>query len=164
MRLLSRMCGGKAFARIRMQDARFRDPPIEQFSHAHPGQSVPLAATDQSSPPQQGQPEPEHMEALKVPRYRVIVEVSLHDRPQPLPGLLDRVMRTIPELLLDFVKLGPDPLTHRFALHHEGAIPFPPADMREAEKVERFGLAFSSSFPVAFSVQPELQQARFIWV
>jgi len=66
MRLLSRMCGGKAFARIRMQDARFRDPPIEQFSHAHPGQSVPLAATDQSSPPQQGQPEPEHMEALKV--------------------------------------------------------------------------------------------------
>jgi len=36
--------------------------------------------------------------------------------------------------------------------------------VREAQKVERLGLAFSSTFPVLFSKPAELDPARFIWM
>ena len=147
-----------------MQDARFRKPALDQFPHARPVQAVPLTATDQCSPPQQSQPKPEHIQAIEIARYRVIVEVTLHDRLQPLPSLLNGIMRTVEELQLDFLKLGSHPFTDRLALDHEVAIPFLPADMREAEKVKRFGLTFSSSVSVAFGKLPELNPARLVWV
>jgi hypothetical protein len=36
--------------------------------------------------------------------------------------------------------------------------------VREAQKVERLGLAFSSTFPVLFGESIELDPARFIWM
>jgi hypothetical protein len=36
--------------------------------------------------------------------------------------------------------------------------------VREAQKVERLGLAFSSTFPVLFGESTELDPARFIWI
>ena len=50
-------------------------------------QPVALAATPQLRAPQPSHPFPEQPEAVEVSRYRVIVEVALHDRPEPLARL-----------------------------------------------------------------------------
>jgi hypothetical protein len=104
------------------------------------------------------------MQAVEVAWYRVIVEVTLHDRLEPLSGLLNGIMRTVEELLLDFRKPGSHPLADRLSLHDKVPVPFLPADVREAEKVERLGFAFSSLFPVAFGKLPELNPARLVGV
>jgi len=41
-------------------------------------------------------------------------------------------------------------------------LPVCPADVCETQKVERFGLAFPSSFPWQFGIPPELDPARFV--
>ena len=104
------------------------------------------------------------MQTVEIPSDRVVVAVALHDRPQPRPGERNLVVRTIEELLLDVQQLRPHPLADRFALDHEMAVPFLPADVREAEKVERLRLAFSSLGPVVFGKPPELNPARFVRV
>jgi hypothetical protein len=109
-------------------------------------------------------PESEYAETIRVGRYRVVVEVALHDRSEPLSGCRRRVMHTSLELLLDFFKLGPHPFADRLALHHKVPVPVLPADMRESQKIERCGFTFSSLYPVQLGKSPELNPARFIWV
>jgi hypothetical protein len=94
----------------------------------------------------------------------VIVEVALHDRFEPLPGYGHRFVHSLPELLFNFCQLPPQALAYRVALHREVPVPVFPADMRESQKVERFGFPFSSLFPVSFGKSPELNPARFVWM
>src|ERR1041385_4839201 len=94
-------------------------------------------------------PEPNHSiaecgQTVGVSGYRVVVEVALDDRPEPLAGLRYRFMHPSTELLLDFQQLGPHPLADRFALHSVTPVPVLPADVRESQKIERLGLPFSS--------------------
>ena len=44
------------------------------------------------------------MQTIEIARYRVVVEVTLHNRLEPLSGLLNRIMRAVQELLLDFLR------------------------------------------------------------
>jgi hypothetical protein len=61
----------------------------------------------------------------------MIVEVALHDRPEPLTGLRHRVMPALSELLLEFPQLPSQPLADRFALHGKLPPPVLPADVRD---------------------------------
>ena len=92
----------------------------------------------------------------------MVVEVALHDRPEPLARVRHRIMPTPLELLLQFPQLSPQTLADRFALHGKLPPPVLPADRREAQKVERLRLTFSSPFPVEFGKRPELDPARFV--
>ena len=47
---------------------------------------APLAATEQNLPPQPGHPIAEYAERIGLATYRVIVELALHDRLEPLSG------------------------------------------------------------------------------
>src|SRR5208283_1228380 len=127
-----------------------------------PGPAVALTAMPQLRVPQAGQPNPKGKQAVEVPRYRVVVEVALHDRLEPLLGFRHRVMPASLELLLDLAQLGPQTLGDGPALHGKVPLPVLPAHMREPQKVERFRLPFSSPFPVRFGIPPELDPARFI--
>jgi hypothetical protein len=49
-------------------------------------------------------------------------------------------------------------------LYREVPVPVLPADMREAQKVERFRLPFSSPFPVSLGTSSEVDPARFVWM
>ena len=158
------MSSVKANTRVRMQDTRFREPTLGQLPHSHPVQAMSLTATQQSLPPQQSHPKAEYVQTVEIARDRVVVEVALHDRFEPFAGLHNWIMRAVQELPLDFLKLGSHPLADRLALHHKVPIPLLSADVREAEKVERLGLAFSSSFPVALGKLSELNPARLVWV
>jgi hypothetical protein len=94
----------------------------------------------------------------------VIVEVALHDRFEPLPGFRDWFVHALSELLLDICQLAPQALADRVTLHREVPVPVLPAYMRESQKIERFGLSFSSLCPVLFGKSPELNPARFVWM
>jgi hypothetical protein len=49
-------------------------------------------------------------------------------------------------------------------LYREVPVPVLPADMREAQKVERFRLPFSSPFPASLGTSSEVDPARFVWM
>ena len=59
-----------------------------------------LAPATQSAPPQCQQSLSEHLKAVEVSRYRIVVEVSLHDRSEPLPRFSYGIMHASMKLLL----------------------------------------------------------------
>jgi hypothetical protein len=73
-------------------------------------------------------------------------------------------MHALPELLLNLCQLPSQALAYRVALYRKFPVPVLPADVRESQKIERFGLLFSSPFPVSLGKSPELDPARFVWV
>ena len=86
------MNGVEAHIRMRMQDLRTGDPPINQTQEPLPSQTATLAP-----PPKRALPTPDDLstkavETIHVPGHCVIVEVALHDRLQPPPGLRHRLM------------------------------------------------------------------------
>jgi hypothetical protein len=101
---------------------------------------------------------------MEVSWYRIVVEVALHHRFEPLASLGHGVVHTLAELLLNLPQLGPHALADRRAPHRESPYPVLPADVREAQEIECVGLAFSSTFPILFSKPAELDPARFIWM
>jgi hypothetical protein len=94
----------------------------------------------------------------------VVIEIALHNRPEPFAGLHNRIMCAVEELLFYLSQLGSHPLTDRLALHHKTPIPFLPADMREAQEIERVWLSSSLLSPVVLGIEAELNPARFVWV
>src|SRR5262249_48601500 len=91
------------------------DPSLPQFSHSRPVEITSLPATYQNMSPQPSYPPAEYAEAISVTRYRVIVEVALHDRFEPLTGFRHRFMHPLTKLLLDFCQLPPHALADRMA-------------------------------------------------
>ena len=100
IRFLSRMTGGNAICGIRMEYARLREPAVSQSESTGPGDRAFLAAAAKCSPPLPDEPSPEYAETVEVPRYRMVVEVSLHNRLEPLAGLAYGIVHTRTELLL----------------------------------------------------------------
>ena len=145
-----------------MEHARLRKPTLSQGEDTLPGERALLASAAKCLPPMPNHSFPEYAETVEVPRYRIVVEVALHDRFEPLAGLAHRIVHTLTELLLNLPQLRPHAFADRLAPHREPPYPILPADMRESQEVERLGLAFPSSFPVLFGIPPELNPTRFV--
>src|SRR6266513_3076773 len=103
IRLPPRVCDGKAIARPRMEDNRFRKPGIHQLRHPFPRHPILLAATPQRAPPEVGHMMPEHIQCLTVGRHCVIVEVAADNPPQPFSLIGDRLVHSPSHLLLDLL-------------------------------------------------------------
>jgi hypothetical protein len=88
-----------------MEYARVRKPALSQGENTLPGDRAFLAAAAKCMPPMPKHPVPEYAETVEVSRYRVIVEVALHDRLEPLAGLTHGIMHTLTELLLNLPQL-----------------------------------------------------------
>src|SRR5436305_10124217 len=101
IRLPPRVCDGKAIARPRMEDNRFRKPGIHQLRHPFPRHPILLAATPQRAPPEVGHMMPEHIQCLTVGRHCVIVEVAADNPPQPFSLIGARLLHSPSHLLLD---------------------------------------------------------------
>jgi hypothetical protein len=106
----------------------------------------------------------ERVETAGVSRYRVVVEVALHDRFEPCPCLRHGIVHALAELQLNLLQFGPYALADRRTPH--GVRPFPvlPANVRKAQKIERLKLSFSSLLPVSFGKPPKLDPARLVRV
>ena len=95
------MCGVKANSGIWMENTRLREPAVRQSLHSHPGQMMLLAPMDQHAPPEPNRPVAKCEQAVRVSRYRVVVEVALHHRLEPLSGLLRGIVHSLSELMLN---------------------------------------------------------------
>src|SRR5918993_4181970 len=83
---------------------------------------------------------------------------------QPLALFGDRQMPAALQLVVDLVKLGPHPFLDRDAPQPELSAPALPADVREAQEIERFGLAEPTLRPVLAGEPPELDEACLVGV
>ena len=92
-----------------------------------------LAPATQSAPPQCQQSLSEHRKTVEVSWYRIVVEVTLHDRSEPLSRLSYRIMHASMKLLLKLPQFAPHALADRFASHGEAPQFILPANMREAQ-------------------------------
>ena len=107
-------------------------------------------------PPKRAVPAPNHLspeavQTIHVAGHRVVVEVALHHRLQPLPELrrLAACQRRRSSSFSS-LKLGRESLADRLALDDEPAgLPGRPAHVREPQEVERLRLALASLLPVA---------------
>src|ERR1700674_4109408 len=113
------MTGGKAICGIRMEYSRGREPSVSQSESTCPGERAFLAAAAKCSPPLPDEPLPEYAETVEVPRYRIVVEVSLHNRLEPLAGLAYRIVHPLAELLLDVPQLRHHAFADRLAPHRK---------------------------------------------
>ena len=123
-----------------------------------------LAPTTDSMPPVHKQPMPEHAKASRVTGHRVVVEVALHDRFEPLAGLGQGIVHSLAELRLDASKLGPHASADRLAPNCKPSKAVPPTDVGKAQELERLRFPFSPTFPVLFGKSAEFDPARLIRV
>jgi len=147
-----------------MEHARLGKPADRQELRAGLREPVLRAAADKSPPPRSSHPFPKDPQMIEISRCRVEVEVALHDRLEPLARLRHRVLHAQAKLPLDLLQFRPHTLATRLALYGEVPLPSHPADVREAQEVERLGLAFPSSFLALFGMPPELDPARLVEV
>ena len=102
-----------------MEHARLRKPSVSQGKGTLPGDRAFLAAAAKCVPPLPNRSFPEYAETVEVPRYRIVVEVALHDRFEPLSGLAHGIMHSLTELLLNLPQLRPHAFADRLAPHCE---------------------------------------------
>src|SRR3989442_3895232 len=113
------MTGGKASIRKGMERSRLRNPSLSQNEDARPGDPVFVTPTANGTPPVCKHPIPKHTQTREVSRYRVVVEVTLYDRLEPLSGLRHGIVHALAELLLNPSQLGSHPPAAHGAPHHE---------------------------------------------
>src|SRR5580692_6729922 len=152
-----------AAQRKRMIYAHRRKPAIDQAPHPIPGYAAVLAATRQRPMPEPAYLESERLQRLAVHGHSVVADVSTYHRPQPFACVLDGSVHSQSQLGFHRIQLRLLPLTNRLPYHREVTVaPLLPADMREAEEVERLRLPFSAPLPVSRRVRSELQKPRFV--
>ena len=140
-----------------MQDTRGGNPAVNQCPESPPVHASLLTAQAQLSPPESDDPPPECAQGTHSPWHRMVVEVALHDRPQPLARGRDGLMAALPQLLIQRFQLRYHALTRGLTADGKVAgLLVPLTDMREAQKVERFRLAFAPLLSVRDGVWPKL--------
>src|SRR5579875_2857619 len=151
--------------RIRMKNLHMGNPAGDQVPKPLPSHAALL-----TPPPKRAVPVPNHLgskafQTVHVAGNSMVVEVALNDPPQPPPDLGHWHVPAPMKLLFHFVQLCGESLLDRPALDGEPAgLPGLPADMREAQEVERFRLALAPLLPVFGCVAPEFDQARLVRV
>src|ERR1700692_739984 len=102
-----------------MERSRLRNPSLSQLEDACPRDPAFLAPATNSSPPERQHPIPKHPQVREASWYRVVVEVALHDRLEPLSGLGHGIVHALAELLLNLSQCSSHTLADRGAPHHE---------------------------------------------
>ena len=85
------MDGVKAYSGIRMENMRLGNPAIRQLLHFRP-LVMSLASEDQDASPEPSHPIAKNRQAVDISWYRMVVEVTLHDRAEPCAGLRHGIM------------------------------------------------------------------------
>ena len=93
-----------------MQDARVRDPPIEEGNEAFPPHISALAAAYQDVMPQSVNALSEEAQLVDVPGNGVVLVIPSDDLPEPCTDLAGAIMLPAAELRLDGFKLRNHPL------------------------------------------------------
>src|SRR5487761_1623974 len=156
--------GGKAHAWVGMHDAGRGQPPIGDPAEALPGHPTALASAPQRLPPV-----PSHLIAKGRHRvdaawHRVVGEMSSHHACQPSPLLGDGPVPASPKLGFHLLQLRPQPPFDGDAPEPESPVPRLPADVGEAQEIERLRLCKAPLSPVRRRKAAELDKAGLVRV
>ena len=149
--------------RIRVQNARWWDPPVEDWSERLPLLPRALTATNQNGMPQSIDASLEEAQLIDVAGHRVVLVVAVDNLPKPYADLTRTMVLPVLKLCLDNADLRNHPLLRRNAPDiKSSAARKVPTKMREPQ--EREGLGFSLATPLSISdgEPPELDQPRLI--
>ena len=136
---------------------------VDESPHPVPKNPAILAAMRQCTVPESAHLKPEYQERMSVRGHTIIPIVPTDDRAQPFAYLRNGIVHPLLELGLHLAQLRLQPLADRLPYHGKPSItPLLPADVREAEKVERLGLPLSTFPPVLGRERSELQQSRLL--
>src|SRR5712691_487217 len=147
-----------------MAYARGGQPPLDEPAHPLPGDVPCMTAPREGAVPEPADLEPEHAYRRAVHGHPVVADVPTDDLAQPCTHHWDRVVQAPPELGFHLAQLGLQPLPDRLPHHREPPIPLLPADVREAEEIERLRLPLAGALPVLGREWPEFQQSRLLGV
>src|SRR5262245_145602 len=147
-----------------MANARGGQPAISQPPHPFPGDPALVTAPRKSALPVPEHLESEQVQGGAVHRHPVIPQVPPNNRPQPCTHLGKRIVQAPSQLGFDRAELRLQPPPDRLPHHREPSIPLLPADVREAEEIERLRLPLAGTPPVLGREGPKLQQSRLLGV
>src|SRR5580693_4361576 len=100
------MDGVKPYVWMRMQNPGARNPALDQPPKPIPRHLAPLAPSPERAVPPPDHLGPKAIQTSHVAGNRVVIEVALHDRPQPRPDLGHRHMPAPPKLLSHRLEFG----------------------------------------------------------
>src|SRR5438552_3581507 len=130
-----------------MKDVRFGQPVVRQPPDPVPACAIFLTASPERASPEVNDMDAEGGERATVGRHGEVIEVAFDDLPQPFSLDGNRLMHTLPQLLLDGLHLRPQAVAARLPFDQELAAPRLAADEGEAEEVE--GLRLAEPTPLA---------------
>jgi hypothetical protein len=133
------------------------------------GSSVPVEMVALAAAPERLELVPNHLitEArcrVGVARHGIVVELPSYHASQPPPLLRYRQMDTSLELKFGLRQLCPHPLRDRDPLQPEPSLLPLPADVREAEEVERLEHSDTRSWSFPSGMPPERDESRLAGV
>ena len=98
-----------------MRDLGKREPAVRQSFDPRPGHPTPLARAPERTKPAADHLEPKTSQTDQIPGNCVIVEVALHNRPQPFPEIGQWQMPASSKFLLELSQLGGESLSDGLA-------------------------------------------------
>ena len=150
---------------VGVTDAGRGQPAVNEPPHPVPGNAAVLAAPGQRAVPEPADLETEDVQRRSVHGHAVIADVSTDDRAQPLAHFGNGVVHASREVGFHLAELRLQPFTNRLPQHRKHPVaPLLPADVREAEEVERLGLPLAEPLSVRGRERPELQEARLLGI
>jgi hypothetical protein len=152
----------QAYERVRVTNTSRRKPPLEEPSHAVPGQVIALAATAQDRPPQETHRTAEGAQRGPVHGHSVITEVTRKNRAQIRSLFPNGCVHASPQFFFPGSQLGLPPLTHRRSQYREVSLPGFPAALRKTQEVERLRFAAAPVSSIVFRIAAKLDDPRFV--
>src|SRR3970040_1822221 len=147
---------------IGMANAWRGQPAPNEPPHPFPGEPGGLAPPPQRATPESPNLETEREQRRAVHGHPVVPQMPLHDRAQPPAHYRDRGVQAPPKRGFHLAQLRLQPLPNRLPHHREPSIPLLPADVREAEEVERLRLPLLRAPPVLGRIRADFPQARLL--
>src|SRR5712691_5642333 len=149
---------------IGVTNARRGQPPLDEPAHPLPGDVPCVTAPREGAVPEPADLEPEHSDRRAVHGHPVVASVPTYNLAQPCAHHWNRIVQSPPQLGLHLTELRLPPLPDRLPHHREPSIPLLPADVREAEEVERLRLPLAGAPTVLGRERPEFHQPRLLGV
>jgi hypothetical protein len=140
----------------------FRKPPVKERNQLPPTGFSLSATAKQSMPPQQNNTMPKARQHRQVSRNCMISVVAQHHRSQPFAGGTHRLVHPLAQLQLNPLETRSHSLGHGPPRHLELSVLASSTDVRQSQKIERFGWSLPSIFPTLFGKPAELNQPRFL--